>query len=399
MKVSLLKDECMIPQIVDDIFLAKDCFRGKTKYFMASEKKSQYLKLNEFQYQIFSEFLPYLKEERNEKILNEKCYEISKGKITIKNVLNILYKYNLFEDSKNKSVSKVMIDFNSKKIVEISLENFQKAYSKIFNVMYYILLAILFATFLLTIYEVSFMHEDLINTFKKSVFNWDQINVISILYIIVEIFLSIILHEFGHLLVANKNGFVWKSLNISFIWGISPVFFIRYKNFCINRSIDKIKVLSAGVIINILQICVYLQLCLLTQSWIFAIGIYVNLSCVINCMIPLGTSDGYHLLSVLFGFESARWKALTLISQMLNNPREMLKQNSKDDILFMIYVVISYVLGIYGCIQLIKAVLETLNILNINNCVITIVVVGIFTTTTIIYIKKFLQSLKSLQVK
>ena len=39
-----------IPPIIDDICVSKDEFGGKVKYFMSSDKKSQYFKLNAAQY-------------------------------------------------------------------------------------------------------------------------------------------------------------------------------------------------------------------------------------------------------------------------------------------------------------------------------------------------------------
>ncbi|MDR2025287.1 MAG: hypothetical protein LBQ71_19065 [Hungatella sp.] len=92
-----LSSDLNIPLIVDDICVSKDKFCGKEKYFMASEKKEQFFKLNEVQYNFFAEFLPYALEEHNRIKLEEKCRIISNGKISLQTIIKMLYRYNLFE--------------------------------------------------------------------------------------------------------------------------------------------------------------------------------------------------------------------------------------------------------------------------------------------------------------
>lgn len=218
-----------IPPIIDDICVSKDEFGGKVKYFMSSDKKSQYFKLNAAQYNFFAEFIPYALKERDSLKLDQKCREISEGKISLNVICQMLQRYNLFDDDKGIK-TKVTIDLNSKKFLEIPLEKLNRkrnVWKACFNVVCIISVLII----MMSLAGLILYREHIINELSNMKFSIENVDLKSLIAIAFISALAIVLHESGHLLMAQKLGIEWKSINVSFIWGISPIFYVRYKNF------------------------------------------------------------------------------------------------------------------------------------------------------------------------
>lgn len=393
-----LSFESNIPLIVDDIRVSKDKFCGKVKYFMASEKKEQFFKLNEVQYNFFAEFLPYALEEHNTTKLEEKCRIISNGKISLQTIIKMLYRYNLFENGEREIKSKVTIDYNSRKFVEVKLDRLNR-YQKQWKILFYIMLTISFVMIGASIIEMIFYHDNIYKIINGIKFSMDTIGLKSIVAVIIIVGLSVILHEMGHLLTAQVLGIEWKSISVSFVWGLNPIFYVRYKNFCIHKSKNKVKVLLMGIFINFIQVLVYIQLSLISRNGIFVLGIILNVGCIINSILPLGTSDGYQTLAIVLGLEGARWKALTMIGQVFKRPKEVKSIiNKKEDLIFIIYIIIAYIIGIFGCTELLKSVLHFFNLISVKNETIITTVTLFFVFSTMAYLVKFFKNVSTIKL-
>ena len=70
--------------------------------------------------------MPYALKERNVTKLEEKCQIISDGKVSLEMILRMLHKHNLFEENESGITSKVTIDYNSKKLIEVKLDELNK---------------------------------------------------------------------------------------------------------------------------------------------------------------------------------------------------------------------------------------------------------------------------------
>lgn len=393
-----LSSDLYIPLIVDDICVSKDKFCGKVKYFMASEKKEQFFKLNEVQYNFFLEFIPYALEEHNITKLEEKCRVISNGKISLQTIIKMLDRYHLFEKEETKIKSKVTIDYNSKKFVEVKLDGLNN-YQKQWKILFYIIFTISFVIIGASMIEIFFYHDNIYKIVNGIKFSMDTIRLKSIVAVVIIVGLSVILHEMGHLLTAQVLGIEWKSITVSFVWGLNPIFYVRYKNFCIHKSKNKVKVLLMGMFLNFIQILVYMQLSIITRNGIFVIGMILNAGCIINSVMPLGTSDGYQILAIILGIEGARWKALTMIGQVFNRPKEVKNIiNKKDDLIFIIYILIAYITGIFGCIELLKSVLHFLNLISVKNETIITIVTLFFAISTMAYLVKFFRNVSAIKL-
>ena len=83
--------------------------------------------------------------------------------------------------------------------------------------------------------------------------------------------------------------------------------------------------------------------------------------------MPSGTSDGYHLISIIFGIEGIRWKMIELISNIIKSPGEVLyKLREKENIALLFYFLISYGMGIYSCYILLLSLIDYLHIFAID---------------------------------
>lgn len=383
-----------IPLIVDDICVSEDKFCGKTKYFMASEKKEQFFKLNEMQYRFFSEFLPYALKERNVTKLEEKCQIISDGKVSLEMILRMLHKHNLFEENESGITSKVTIDYNSKKLIEVKLDELNK-YQNLWKILFYIIFSISLIVIGILVLEMFLNYQKLFEVIGNVKFSANNLSIGTIFAIVLVTGMSIILHEIGHLLVAQVLGIEWKSISIAFIWGVSPIFYVRYKNFCVHKSRDKVKVLIMGTFMNFIQFLVYMQLSLFTENWIFSVGMILNAGCIISFILPFGTSDGYQIMAIILGVEEARWRALTMIGQILKNPKELKNIiKKKEDLIFIVYTGIAYITGILGCTQLLKSILSFFDLINVTNRSIIMVVILFFVISTVIYAVKFVRNIR-----
>ena len=385
-----------IPPIIDDICVSKDEFGGKVKYFMSSDKKSQYFKLNAAQYNFFAEFIPYALKERDSLKLDRKCREISEGKISLNVICQMLQRYNLFDDDKGIK-TKVTIDLNSKKFLEIPLEKLNRkrnVWKACFNVVCIISVLII----MMSLAGLILYREHIINELSNMKFSIENVDLKSLIAIAFISALAIVLHESGHLLMAQKLGIEWKSINVSFIWGISPIFYVRYKNFCIHKSKEKIKVLLMGTFMNFIQVLMYLILCLSSDSWVFMIGALVNIGCIISCILPIGTSDGYQVLAIMLGIEGARWKALTMIGQVIKNPKKMNTiVNKREDMFLISYILLAYIISIWGCVGLLKSILHFFNLLNVSSIHIFILVIFFFGFITVLNMAKFIKNVASIK--
>ena len=254
-------------------------------------------------------------------------------------------------------------------MTELSLFSLQQKLKTILNVLWWITL--IFTSLLIVsaiilhgnaIYQ-EYISKKVYN--QKVIIDWTKINVWMILF--GGIF-SIVGHEIGHLLSANHYGIEWKSITIALKWGISPVYYIRYKNFYMHESWKKIIVILSGIWMNIAMIATYFILYTFKPGVELLFLITVNVMNIISNILPKGTSDGYHFFSTLIGIEGIRWKMLKKISEMLNNPKQVLNL-LKDNItkLLFIYFVTSYGVSIYGCFRILNSLLNNISFLEDTN--------------------------------
>lgn len=352
--------------IVDDIIITKETFMGRNKYFMMSESREKYIKLNQSQYDFYNLILPWFYENIEEDEIEDRLRDHTKEKVSLKNILKVFYDNNLLKEKVEEIKGKVEIDLSSKKVCEIFLDKFQTKHNKLLHyigISYFgVAFLILGVTTLLFIFGFSYISEVFTNSTSLE---WKEIEDTNIILIILGILLSVPGHEFGHLLLSNHYGMKWKSFNFSLRWGISFVFYIKYYNFYAFPSVKRIKILLAGIYMNLVQACLWFLLFIFLQDIKLLIIVTINLFSIISNILPKGTSDGYHILCILTGLEGIRWRMIKLISTIIKKPKTLSALiKEKVNVILINYFIISYSISLFACYSLLKSAFRYLNMLD-----------------------------------
>lgn len=86
---------------------------------------------------------------------------------------------------------------------------------------------------------------------------------------------------------------------------------------------------------------------------------FLNVGIIVSSIFPLGSSDGYHVFAIVAGVEGMRWKIIKSMSRIIKEPKYyFLFIKDKTNQLLLIYFVITYSVGIAGCYNLLKMVIE-----------------------------------------
>lgn len=394
----LQNKELLVPRAVGDLTIYQERFLGKEKCFLMSDEREKYLKLTANQYNFYQLVLKYFDGKHTVEEFDKVLREKSGGIYDAEKVISILYKNNLLEERSEENKTKVEIELSSKIILDIPLGKLQKKHERLislFDALSQIIggVAIIYALVLVI------FNQDLIKEIynQTKLFSWKNINPLDFVVIAVFALLSIPIHELGHLLSANRYHVKWKNFVFALKWGVNPIYYLRYQNFYSNRSRNKIIVLLSGVYFNIIQAAIYFILLVYTYDWKMAVLSIINLGSIVSCLFPSGTSDGYHIVSIIFDVEGIRWKMLKLIGSVVKQPRSVLSiLKSRENIFLITYFLISYTLAIYGCYTLLRTVIEYLHIFSADK-VYAILIISVWVgISVIINIFKFMKNLKNI---
>ncbi len=116
------------------------------------------------------------------------------------------------------------------------------------------------------------------------------------------------IHEGGHFVMAKLLGIEPRDINIG-LFVTWPVIYIRYKGLNLNSTLDKVCILSGGVIGHLVGIVI--GKCFLlagVNSNVLNIWIVANMSMIITNLLPGLPGDGYFILSSVIGIFNLRYK-------------------------------------------------------------------------------------------
>ena len=122
-----------IPKCVSDLTIYQEKFLGKNKYFMISDQREKYLKLNKIQYDFYNQIIVLMDGSHTKQDFEKKLVEITHGNMKADQVIDVMYRNNLLENKYEEPKSKVELELSSTKVMEIPLENFQKKHSGVIN--------------------------------------------------------------------------------------------------------------------------------------------------------------------------------------------------------------------------------------------------------------------------
>lgn len=390
----------LVKLLVEDLILSNEKFLGKEKYFMLSESRQKYIKLTKAQYSFYSIIVPWLVEVTDEEEVNSKIIDLTCGKVQLEQIKDVFEKYNLRADSVSEIKGKVEVDLSSTKLREISLSEIQNKFTSILTSIWTVMRFMLTIMLLWIVGLFIFGYSTIEQLFQVETFQFNN-NLMQYNFIIIVggTILALFGHEIGHLLSANHNKIQWKSVNILLKWGVRLSCYIRYKNFYMYPSLVKIRVLLAGVYMNLFQACIWFLLFVYIKDFKLLVLTIMNLLCIINNVLPHGTSDGYHIFCILIGIEGIRWKMIKVISTIIKSPKQIgVILRKKDNILLFVYFLLSYTVSLSACYILLKNILEYINILENKTVIISgsIIIILLIMSVVGYNIKKFMVSVKEI---
>lgn len=352
----------MAGYIVNDIKVTEDVFMKKRKFFLMSDSRGKYMRLTEPQYRFFSAVIPLLLETDDEDELSRRLMEETDGNVGLEQIKTVFGKYNLLSASCEERKGTVEAEFTSNKVCEIPLGRIQRKAGKFFSFLFMMLTVsfVLLAVFTAAGVAVrAYSGERLIQL--RELTSYGMFLEMDLLIILPGLAMCIIGHELGHLLTAHKAGIEWKSITFALRWGISAVYYVKYRDFYNNSSRNKLAVILAGVTMNLLMSMIYIILDWYMPRTEFEILIFINLIGIFKNIMPSGTSDGYLACCIITGMEGIRWKMLKRISLILNNPREIMTVLRDRESRFLImYFAASYSVSIFGFYRIIRSMLGML---------------------------------------
>ena len=256
---------------------------------------------------------------KKEKIEEVKEFLHENSTISYEKMRTILSKHNLCTYPNTNSQSNIVFELNSRKLFEIPLFAIQKRIERVTKGIYYLnllLIAVMLIGFPIIIiikFPVQLI-DSYISQINFSILNVTKVDIIVILFAGSG---SLVFHELGHLLSSNYYNVGGKSLNIRLKWGFSPVIYIRYSDMYTIDSWKRVKILGFGMINNCILIFFSLCLFIITNNWCFGYIALLNIGYLFSSLLPLSTSDGYHIFTIIYDCEGIRWQLLLLLSGIL----------------------------------------------------------------------------------
>ncbi len=70
----------------------------------------------------------------------------------------------------------------------------------------------------------------------------------------------------------------------------------------------------------------FFSLCLfiITNNWWFGYIALLNIGYLFSSLLPLSTSDGYHIFTIIYGSEGTRWQLLLLLAGVIKKKTSIL---------------------------------------------------------------------------
>lgn len=350
--------------IVDDVELYKDSLGKNEKFFLSSASKEIYIKLNREQFYFLKVLIPHLNGEKSKVEIENQLSNLIGEKVDITDAILMLKEHSLLENADYKKKSRVEMELYSRnvKIIKVSWLNDIKRsiIEKIIRIWF------LLAVVNFTIFALFFIKDGYIHKFIQVGIKWKNINFLSLAFIYIISWLSILFHELGHVIVAMYYKVHVESINFVLKFGVIPSFYVKYKNLYTVKSAYRLKILFGGVFHNQVLISLFGTLYFFYNDWKMLIIVILNLYDIISNLCPLTCSDGYYIISTALGKEGFRWELLEKISRILKGEYVFDKSVLKDNYSFLCYFCVSVIITIVSLKKLIIGTFVFFRI-NVNN--------------------------------
>lgn len=251
----------------------------------------------------------------------------------IEKFYDLLQTTGLLENEKENKVEKSEYERVSLKLLEMDISKNEKIFNKLSGIVPFIFIF----TLILIPFSVFNIRSNIGSFVDIKNFKINGSYIIGAITIVAIFFISILLHEIAHGIVARKYGLIPKKLVVSLYLFISPMVYLKIPGLYTIKENERIKVWAAGIYTN-------LFLALLSFSLIghlhgelfkvvFVLG-YVNLMFIVMNLWPFLPLDGYFILSTLMKMPNLRKKSFKEFRKFLKG-----KENNLTFIYFSYFLV------------------------------------------------------------
>lgn len=266
----------------------------------------------------------------------------------IEEFYNLLKTTGLLEDENENKVEKSEYEKSALKLLEIDIskrENF-------FNKLLFLIPVIFVSTFILIPFSIKNIISNIgcfvdINNFK---INGSCIT--GFISVLGMFFVSILLHELAHGIVARKYGLTPKNLTISLYLFISPMVYLKIPGLYTIKENERIKVWIAGIYTNLFLSLLSFSFLGYLNGEIFKIAFvfgYINLMFILMNLWPFLPLDGYFILSTALKMPNLRKKSFKEFKKFIS------KKNNNLTFMYFVYFIIS--IGFMASIVISQAII------------------------------------------
>jgi len=172
-------------------------------------------------------------------------------------------------------------------------------------------------------------------------------NPVTLAYYIIISFVSIILHEFAHVVAAYRYGLKPDALTVAIYAYVTPAIYVRLNGVYFIKPLKRIIIWSAGSLTNFFLALIFFALSTVTQGHIhlfFTVGTIINITLGAFSLIPLFISDGYYIMATIL-------KAPNLRKSSFHHAKKFLRGNiCKNSLIYVLYCFIFIGIMLYTLI-------------------------------------------------
>lgn len=327
-------------QFVPDLVFLEDQLPFKKKqYLLGSTQNNSYLKVDYKQYQVLKRIQEYTQNgiiklrDIEEKLLLEEKVQLNGSKL-----INTLEKHCLLSGSsrnnKNSEAERIGYIICKSPFSLVNIPNIKQRL--IFFLFAIVFLSFCFAcTRISTIWNNFFSHQFTIH--KSSLLGFMISGFISLI--------TIFMHEWGHIFAAKSIGMKEGKFAVILYAYFIPTYYTRYDGIEIKPFRDRMKVLSAGLKVNIiLFFLAFSLLAIPEQSGLYydvlAKIVLINVQFITINLSPFAMNDGYFILLNILGISTLRLKMWDILAGVIKGKNNTIDIKNKGIIFF--YTLVSF---------------------------------------------------------
>lgn len=331
-------NDCIMDKVVDDLSFFSN---NSNSVVLGSLSKNEYIKVNCSNKDLIRSIIMMFDGDHTDDDIIKYC-EDRKVKIDIPKLKSELVNKGLFEGAELSNRKKNEMEMLGIKVFLKSFPyNREFAPKKLVSIMmklFYVTSAVFLLYILFHLHNIS-------DLFQEDLLKYKDSYVLGMVYTLLISFAVLLLHEFGHCIIAYINGIQIHKIGLYLYIGILPKWFINFRGIRVADKKLKLKVFSGGIFFN-------LELIILSCFLYSFYGDYELLKCLIvsnlfmilNCLIPFTLTDGYFIFSTIFNIDNLRKKMFESMSDLIHFRVSLKKTNIY---LFLLINIIFYLYRIF----------------------------------------------------